>query len=173
MRFFYTDPYALRMAAEQLAGRAASEPQERVQPIPVDVYQEGNQIVIEGALPGARLQDLELSSEDGLLTARGTISDVSRDFAVQEIPRGRFARTLALPAECDINEAKASFDNGIVRIVVPRQRPRAARSIKVEVAKADQDARIVREKPQVIDAVKGDGYTEVQSKPPKRKSRAK
>lgn len=174
MRFLYNDPYALRFAVEQLAnqgGQADAAP--RDQPIPVDVYRQGNDIVIEGALPGARLEDLELSCEEGLLTVRGTIAPAQRDFAVQEIPRGAFSRTLALPSECDINQAKASFDNGIVRITIPRQPQRTAHTIKVEVADSDKSSRIVMEKPDVIDAVKGQGYTDVQNKTDKRKGRTK
>ena len=173
MRFLYNDPYALRIAVEQLANQASQAPPQRDQPIPVDVYRQGNDIVIEGALPGARLEDLELSCEEGLLTVRGMIAQGDRDFAVQEIPRGAFSRTLALPGECDIAQAKASFDNGIVRIVIPRQRQRTAHTIKVEVADAEDSSRIVMEKPDVIDAVKGQGYTDVQNRNEKRKGRPK
>lgn len=173
MRFLYNDPYALRFAVEQLANQGGQPPAARDQPIPVDVYRQGSDIVIEGALPGARLEDLELSSEDGLLTVRGSIAPADRDFAVQEIPRGGFSRTLALPSECDIDQAKASFENGIVRITIPRQQQRTAHTIKVEVAASDQSSRIVMEKPEVIDAVKGEGYTDVQNKPDKRKGRPK
>jgi HSP20 family protein len=172
MRFLYNDPYALRTAMEQLANQASATREEREQPIPVDVYQEGGTIIIEGALPGARLDDLELSCEEGLLTVRGTVSPVNHDFAVQEIPRGAFSRTLALPNECEIGEAKASFENGIIRIVLPRHRERVAHTIKVEVADAENSSRIVMEKPQVLDAVKGEGYREV-PKSSRRKSRAK
>jgi HSP20 family protein len=174
MRFLFNDPYSLRFAVEQLANQGApparSNPE---QPIPVDVYQTGTEIVIEGALPGARLEDLELSSEDGLLTVRGVVTPVDRDFAVREIPRGAFARTLALPAECNVNEAKASFDNGIVRIVIPRRRQQASHRIKVEVANEDQSSRIVMEKPEVIESVKGEGYRDLPSKATKPKGRTK
>jgi HSP20 family molecular chaperone IbpA len=173
MRFLYNDPYALRVAVEQLANQANQALPERDQPIPVDVYRQGNEIVIEGALPGARLEDLELSCEDGLLTVRGMIAPADRDFAVQEIPRGAFSRTLALPGECDVGQAKASFDSGILRIVIPRQRQRTAHTIKVEVADSPESSRIVMEKPDVIDAVKGEDYRDVQSKAEKRKGRSK
>ena len=174
MRFLYNDPYSVRMALEQLAGQQpAATRRDRDLPIPVDVYQDGNNIVIEGALPGARLEDLELNCEDGLLTVRGTVSTADRDFAVQEIPRGSFSRTLALPTECEIGEAKASFENGIVRIILPRQRQRATHSIKVEVANTDESSRIVLEKPGVIDAVKGEDYRDVQTKSNRRKAKSK
>lgn len=174
MRFLYSDPYSLRRAVEQLAAeQPVATRRERDQPIPVDVYQDGANVVIEGALPGARLEDLELSCEDGLLTVRGTVAPIDRDFAVQEIPRGAFSRTLALPSDCEVAEAKASFDNGILRIVLPRQRQKTTHKINVEVAKADQSSRILMEKPEVIEAEKGKGYRDVQSKNNKPKGRTK
>src|SRR3989442_12990425 len=111
---------------------------ERDLPIPVDVYQQGNEIVIEGALPGAELKDLELTCEAGLLTLRGSIAPVDRDFAVQEIGRGTFSRTLAL-------------------------------TIKVESGKSDTTSRIEMDKPEVLDAVKGQRYREVGVKSNRRK----
>jgi HSP20 family protein len=174
MRFLYNDPYSLRRAVEQLAAEPlVGTHRQPDQPIPVDVYQDGNNVVIEGALPGARLEDLELSCDDGLLTVRGTVPAVDRDYAVQEIPRGAFSRTLALPSDCDVAEARASFDGGILRIVLPRSRQQTTHTIKVEVAKADESSRIVMEKPDVIDAVKGKGYREVQGKNNKPRGGAK
>jgi HSP20 family protein len=174
MRFVYNDPYALRNAVEQLAGQQPTGTRpERDLPIPVDVYQLDNEIVIEGALPGARLEDLELTCEEALLTVLGQVSPVDRDFAVQEIPRGTFSRTLALPGQCDIEAARASFENGIVRIVLPRHRQGVARTIKIEVGKGKESSRIVMKGPEVVDAVKGQGYREVESKSNRRKGRPK
>jgi HSP20 family protein len=170
MRFFYNDPYALRFAVEHLAAPAR---QDQAQPIPVDVYREGTDIVIEGALAGARLEDLELTCDEGMLTVRGVVSSQDREFAVQEIPRGAFSRTLALPAECDVSQARASFSNGILRIVIPRQREQTSHSIKVEVSDGKAGSKITMEKPEVIDAVKGTSYTEVSAKDSKRKGRGK
>jgi HSP20 family molecular chaperone IbpA len=80
MRFVFNDPYALRGAVERLAGeQPIATHRERDLPIPVDVYQQGNEIVIEGALPGAELKDLELTCEAELLTLRGSVSPVECD----------------------------------------------------------------------------------------------
>jgi len=135
MRFVYNDPYALRGAVEQLPGQQPiATRRERDLPIPVDVYQQDNEIVIEGALPGADLKDLELTCEAGLLTLRGSVTPVDRDFAVEEIPRG---------------------------------------TIKVESGKTDAASRIVMAKPEVLDAVKGQGYREVGVKSNRCKGRSK
>ncbi len=174
MRFVYHDPYALLGALEGVVGQ---EPigtrRERDLPIPVDVYQQGNEIVIEGALPGAQLKDLELTCEEGRLTVQGEVAPVDRDVAVQEISRGTFSRTLALPVECELDDAKASFENGIVRIVLPRRRQRVAHTIKVEVGKANEPSRVTMEKPEVVDAVKAKGYREVETRSNHRKARSK
>ena len=57
--------------------------------------------------------------------------------------------------------------------MIPRQRQRTAHTIKVAVADSDQSSRIVMEKPDLIEAVKGEGYTDVQNKADKRKGRTK
>lgn len=174
MRFVYNDPYALRGAVERLAAeQPVARRREPDLPIPVDVYQQDNEIVIEGALPGAELKDLELSCEAGLLTLRGSVLPVDRDFAVQEIPRGTFSRTLALPSECDIEGATASFENGIIRVILPRPRQRVAHTIKVESGRSQAPSRIVMEKPEVLEAVKGKGYSDVSVKSNRRKGRSK
>jgi HSP20 family protein len=167
MRFVFNDPYSLRNAVEQLVSQQVAGRREDL-PMPVDVYQQGNEIVIEAALPGASSASLELTCEDGLLTVRAEVAAAAREFAVQEIPRGTFSRTLALPGECDVQQARAAFEDGIVRIVVPRQKPRVAHTIHVEVPKNNRDsARIVMERPadDVVDAVKGEGYRDVLPKP--------
>jgi HSP20 family molecular chaperone IbpA len=173
MRFVYSDPYTPRGAVQQMAGSEPVATGERELPIPVDVYQLDNAIVIEGAIPGARLEDLELSCEGGLLTVQGQVSGMDRDYAVQEIPRGRFSRTLVLPAECEVDGATASFENGIIRITIPRPRQRVTQTIKVQVGKSGEPSRSTKDKPDVIEAVKGRGYREVALKSGRRKGRQK
>jgi HSP20 family protein len=170
MRFVYNDPYTRRGTVQQMAGSEPVATRERDLPIPVDVYQLDNSIVIEGAIPGARIEDLELSCEGGLLTVQGQVAAVDRDYAVQEIPRGRFSRTLVLPAECEVDGATATFENGILRITIPRPRQRVAQTIKVQIGKGGEPARSAKDKPEVIEAVKGRGYREVALKSGRRKN---
>jgi len=80
MRFVFNDPYTLRGAVHEMAGSQPVATRERDLPI-----------------PGARLEDLDLSCQDGQLTREGQVAPVDRDFAIREIAGGRFSRTLALP----------------------------------------------------------------------------
>ena len=144
MRFVFNDPYTLRGAVHEMAGSQPVATRERDLPIPVDVYQLDKEIVIEGAIPGARLEDLDLSCQDGLLTLEG-----------------------------EIDRATASFESGVVRITIPRRRQRVAQTIKVQVAKGGETSPGVTSKPEVIEAVKGPGYREVAVKSNRRKGRRK
>jgi HSP20 family protein len=174
-RFFYSDPYALRGALEQILNPPVGSRQEHDTPIPVDVYQDGNEIVIEGAVPGARLEDLELTCEDGLLTVRGQVVRPQHDYAVQEIPRGSFSRTLALPTDCQVKDASASFQDGILRIVLPKSKATVAHTIRIETPNPSREtARIVMEKNDgdIVDAVKGEDYREIDTKSARRRGRA-
>jgi hypothetical protein len=76
---------------------------------------------------------------------------------------------LVLPAECAVDGAIASFENGIIRITIPRRRQRAAQTVNVQVGSGEPSGS-TKEKPDVIEAVKGRGYREVVLKSGRRKS---
>ncbi len=62
MRFVYNDPYALRGALERLADEPPiGTRRDRDLPIPLDVYQQGNEIVIEGGSPRRTAEDLDIT----------------------------------------------------------------------------------------------------------------
>lgn len=177
-RFYFLDPLALTGALQQTLGEPAGHLPQESQLIPVDVYREADSIVIEGALPGARLEDIEISCEEGLLTVRAAIQDSERDFAVREIPRGPLSRSLALPADAHVEEAKASYQDGILRIVIPRTPAPTGRTIRVEMGRPTDDrSRIVMDKRtepgQIVDAVEGQDYREIDGRRKRRPSRAR
>lgn len=177
-RFYFLDPLALTGALQQPLGEPAGRLPQEAQLIPVDVYREADSIVIEGALPGARLEDVEITSEGGLLTVRAAILGGDRDFAIREIPRGPLSRSLALPADAQVEEAKATYQDGILRIVIPRTPAPTGRTIRVELgSRPDDSARIVmdrRTEPgQIVDAVEGQDYREIDGRRKRRPSRAR
>jgi HSP20 family molecular chaperone IbpA len=86
-------------------------------------------------LPGMRSDDVELTFEDGTLTIRG-----QREFSRREddghyhrIERsyGSFARSVRLPRVADPERIEASFDNGVLTVLVPKREEAKARTIEV------------------------------------------
>ena len=88
-----------------------------------DVYVMEGGIVIKVELAGMRREDLELTIEGNRLRISGQRPDGCRapkcKFLVMEINYGAFESMIELPAGYDLSEAKASYQNGFLRIDVP------------------------------------------------------
>ncbi len=92
---------------------------------PVEVsYNDGN-LVISAELPGLSENDVEVEVNNGLLTIEGErkVEQEKNEGGVHLTERryGRFYRAIALPDGADVQNAKADFQNGVLRITVPIQ----------------------------------------------------
>lgn len=142
-------------------GRRGSAGQGR--PMPVNVYQEPDAMVVEAMIPGAGPDDVDIQSGDGMLTIRARSRVADREYAHQEIQPTEWLRQLALPADLKYEQAEAGAENGILTIRIPKATPRAPEKIRIQVT---------RKGPQgpasTIDAKPGEGYSEIK---PKRRPR--
>lgn len=102
---------------------------------PMDLFEEGERYVLRADLPGVAPGDVEVQIDDGVLWLRGERHDdaaVSREsFLRVERPHGRFAAQVALPPSVDRDAIKATQGNGVIEIVLPKRRARAASRIRV------------------------------------------
>ena len=89
-----------------------------------DIYVTDESLVIKVELSGMRREDLELSIEDNLLRISGQRPDNCRNakckFLVVEIQYGSFECVLEIPSGYDLNNAQAIYQNGFLRIDVPK-----------------------------------------------------
>ena len=101
----------------------------------IDVYQTANEIVIESAVAGIRLEDLDIHVTNDSVSIRGHRSREQRvreeDYLYQECYWGRFSRSVILPQEVDPENAKASFKNGILTVRLPKLIRQTAKKLKV------------------------------------------
>jgi HSP20 family protein len=88
-----------------------------------DVYISEEGLVIKVELAGMRREDLELSVEANRLKISGQRPDGCRNgkcnFLVMEINYGPFETVIELPPGYDLSKAKATYQNGFLRIDVP------------------------------------------------------
>jgi HSP20 family protein len=102
---------------------------------PLDVSTTNEELVIEAALPGVRPEDVEITVEDGTLTIRGQMSTERAhdegDYLVREIRRGTFSRSLSLPSGLEPDKAQATFDNGMLKLRVPKAEQVKPRQIRI------------------------------------------
>lgn len=90
----------------------------------VDVYQNGNDIIIKTMVAGVRPEDLEINITRDNVTIKGkresekTVSE--DDYFHQELYWGSFSRTISLPAEIEVEEAEAVEKHGLLIIKLPK-----------------------------------------------------
>ncbi len=124
-----TDPFRdFDRLAQQLLGTT-----NRPVVMPMDAWREGDRFVIEFDLPGVRQESIDLDVERNVLTV--SAERVSRngdwEMLASERPRGRFSRQLVLGDNLDLDRIEASYDSGVLRLVVPVAEKAKPRKIQV------------------------------------------
>jgi HSP20 family protein len=103
--------------------------------MPLDVIDTAESLLLEAALPGVRPEDIEVSVLDDVLTVTaGTDGDDTTETAgyqVREVRRGRVTRTVTLPHGLRTDEATATFENGLLRLAIPKAQPIERRVIPI------------------------------------------
>src|SRR5215470_11985594 len=102
---------------------------------PVDIAEEKDRIVITAELPGFREDEIEIQSENGMLTLRGErkFEKESDGKSYHRVERsyGQFVRSFALPNNVDRERIRADFSNGLLRIELPKREDAKPRQIKI------------------------------------------
>ncbi len=103
--------------------------------VPVDIYTTDENVVILAALPGLRPEDVDVTFEGNTLTIRGEFAQPTEEninWHLQERYYGPFERTIRLNIPVDWDKAEAHFENGLLRLVIPKAEEIRPRKIKVK-----------------------------------------
>lgn len=113
--------------------------------MPLDVYATENEVVVLAAVPGMNADDIQITIEKNTVTLSGTMPNVAESqdakdvsWYLHELPYGTFERTLTLPTQLDSNRAEATFENGMLRLTLPKAETEKPKQIKVKVGGAGQ-----------------------------------
>ena len=105
--------------------------------LPVDVVDEGSAYQIKAAVPGFTPEEVEVTFADGVLNISAqhkqewSSKNSTGNYLRRELTFGSYARSMQLPGDVKGDQIKASFDNGILTVDVPKVP--AARPIKIQV----------------------------------------
>lgn len=103
--------------------------------LPLDITSSAETLEIEAALPGIRPEDVEITVEDGTLTIRGSSQSERKttegEALISEIRRGSVSRAIALPSGLEPDKATATFENGILRLSIPKAEAVKPRQIRI------------------------------------------
>jgi HSP20 family protein len=106
----------------------------------VDIFEEADSIRIHAEVPGVKPADVKISVEGNVLTISGT-KQQSAEERTERVHRyerayGAFERTFTLPATVDADKIRASYDNGVLTVTLPKVEKAKPRQIQVELQKS-------------------------------------
>jgi HSP20 family protein len=98
----------------------------------VDLYETPEAFILEADLPGVKAEDVKANVEGNslILSGRRASERSRRDgrFYCQERSFGAFSRQMALPESVDKEKIKAEFNDGVLRVILPKLKPRTGES---------------------------------------------
>ncbi len=103
----------------------------------VDMFDKKDEIVVKAELPGVSKKDISVSVSGDVLTIKGERRKEQEtrdeDYYCCERAYGAFARSLRLPVEVEVDKIKASYEDGILEIRLPKAEAARQKQIRVEV----------------------------------------
>jgi HSP20 family protein len=103
---------------------------------PVDILEKGDEVVLKVDLPEVTQDEIDIRVEGNTLTIQGErrfIKSASEENYIQiERPYGTFRRTFNLPRMIDQEGIKASYKDGVLRIVLPLKQEIQPKQVVVE-----------------------------------------
>lgn len=111
----------------------------------VDIFEDKDRLIVEAELPGLKRDEFELSVENNILTLKGERKFEKKtdgdNYHRIERSYGSFVRSFTLPQTVTAEGAKADFENGVLRISLPKREETKAR--KIEITSAGPTAKAI------------------------------
>jgi HSP20 family protein len=106
----------------------------------VDVYQDKDNVIVEAPLAGVDPDKVSVSVENDVLKIEGKSEHKSevddQNYYRKEVRYGGFYRAIALPTHVKSDKANAVFENGLLKVTIPKAEEAKPKTIKVQVKKA-------------------------------------
>jgi HSP20 family protein len=102
---------------------------------PINVFQQGEDILAIIELPGIEKSDLQIQAQENTIRISGRKSvDLPEGVSVHRRERvaGEFDRTLSLPIHIDAAGIKAEYRDGILALFLPRSESDKPRTIAIK-----------------------------------------
>ena len=102
-----------------------------------DIYQDKDNLYIEIPLAGVDPKDVDISTKDDVLTAKGETKrkeEIKRkDYYRNEVQYGSFSRSISLPVRVKGDKASADSKNGMLKITMPKAEEAKPKKITVNL----------------------------------------
>ncbi len=105
--------------------------------LPVDIYDDGDNYVVTASVPGVKPEEIDVTITGDTLTIKGETKSEEKvekaNYIRQERRYGRFERSLSLPSEVQTDKVEAVFENGVLKLTMPKAETVKPKQIKVSV----------------------------------------
>ena len=109
--------------------------------VPVDLWETKDAYHLRADVPGVTPDELEINATSDSISISGEVkgqADVTEDgWLRQERRVGKFQRAFTVPVAIDPSKVEATFENGVLSLVMPKAENTKPRTIKVNATKAN------------------------------------
>jgi HSP20 family protein len=134
-----TDPQALRETMDRLIQENVVRPIRGMASgvtgwFPVDMLDEGQNVVVRAALPGINPSDIQISLLGNVLSIDvepSAAESEQRNWLLRERPVGPFRRSITVPIPVDPDQTRAEYDQGMLILTLPKSAQARPRRIMV------------------------------------------
>lgn len=103
----------------------------------IDVFQRGSDLVVRADLPGLKKDDVKVDVTEDSLTIQGErkseVEEEREGVYRSERSYGSFSRVIPLPEGTITDQAKASFENGVLEVTMPAPPEQVRRGRRVDI----------------------------------------
>jgi HSP20 family protein len=105
---------------------------------PIDVQEQGDTLVVTAALPGIKPDDVDIQLQQNVLLITGEHQEEQQRqqgrYLLAERRTGRFSRALSLPVPVNADACEATFEDGVLRLTLPKAEQARTRQIPIRGA---------------------------------------
>jgi HSP20 family protein len=110
--------------------------------MPLNVSETADAYRVEAVVPGLKPEDLDITLQDNVLTIRGETrqeqqtGEQKTNFHVMERRYGRFSRSISLPTAVQSDNVRATLENGVLHLEIPKAEEVKPRKITVNMGRS-------------------------------------
>jgi len=101
----------------------------------IDVVDHDKEVVVKAELPGIDKNDIDIKLTENTVTIKAEKKREEKEekdnYFHQEISRASYSRSFTLPTKVDSENAKASFKDGILEIILAKREPASSKKINI------------------------------------------
>ena len=104
----------------------------------VDISEREHDYLVKTDLPGIKKEDIKITLQDGILNICAERKQSSEQKEGERVIRrerryGKYSRSLQLSQEVDEAKVTASFNDGVLELILPKKEPSQPKAITVDI----------------------------------------